>query len=92
MKNLKFSLTIDSVFNIMTKGILVTGMVETGVLNIDDELELIGDDSVKKAKCSSIERYLKPVKTAKQGEYIGIILTDVTPSDIKRGMKLIIKE
>ncbi len=92
MKNLKFSLTIDSVFNIMTKGILVTGMVETGVLNIDDELELIGDNSVKKAKCSSIERYLKPVKTAQQGEYIGIVLTDVTPSDIKREMKLIIKE
>ena len=96
MKDLKFSLTVECIFNIMTKGILVTGKVETGVLYVGDEMELLGDNpkdnSVKKAKCSSIERYLKPVKSAKTGEYIGIILSGITRYDVTRGMKLVIKD
>ena len=92
MENLKFSLTIDCVFNILTKGILATGTVEIGEINEGDELELISYDTPIKTKCIRIERKLKPIKTAKQGEYVGIFLSGISRYDITEGMKLIISK
>lgn len=92
MEKLKFSLTIDCVFNILTKGILATGTVELGKINEGDELELIGDDTTIKTKCTRIERELKPVKTAKQGEYVGIFLSGISRYDITEGMKIVISK
>ena len=92
MENLKFSLTIDCVFNILTKGILATGTVELGEINVGDELELFGNNTTIKAKCSGIERKLRPVKKAQQGDYIGIILSDISRYDIDTGMKIQIKK
>jgi elongation factor Tu len=92
MEKLKFSLTIDCVFNILTKGILATGTVDIGEINEGDEIELVDCDSTIKAKCFGIEKKLKPVKNAKQGDYIGIILSGVSRYDVCKGMQIQIKE
>ena len=91
MEKLKFSLTIDGVFNILTRGILVTGTVEKGSIKTGDKLILVENDTLA-PRCISMERYLKPINEAHQGEYVAIFLSDISRYDLKKGMTLIIKE
>ena len=92
MENLKFSLTVDCVFNILTKGILATGTVDIGEINEGDEVELVDWNSTTKAKCSGLEIKLRPVKKAQKGDYTGIILSGISRYDVYKGMKIQIKE
>lgn len=91
MENLKFVLTIECIFNILTKGILVTGLIAEGNIKQGDELELVDDNTSRKVHCDMLERYLKPVETATKGQYVAIYLSGVSHADISRGMKLIIR-
>lgn len=91
MENLKFTLTIECIFNILTKGILVTGRIDEGCIQQGDELELLGDNTSQKVRCKILEKHLKAVSHAKKGEFVGIYLSDVSRSDLARGMRLVIK-
>ena len=92
MENLKFSYTIDSVYNIIGRGIIVLGRIEKGELKQGDELELVDNNTSIKTKCLRIEKFRKIVEIAKQGDCVGILLSNVSYSDVFYKKKLIIKE
>ena len=91
-KKAKFLLIIDDVFNIYARGTVVTGQIKKGELKVGDMLELIADDKVFKTKCKMLEKYRRIVNEAKEGDWVGVVLSDVSKNDVKRGMKLIVRE
>ena len=92
MEKLKFLLTIDCVFNILTKGLLVTGNVAEGKISLGDELELRGDNGIIKVQCVGLEKYCKPITQAIQGEYIAVYLSGTSRENVTKGMRLVLKE
>ena len=91
MNGFKFLFTIDCVFHILNKGILVTGYIEQGSVRQGEQLELLGKNGIFPI-CNKMEKYLKPVTKAKQGEDIAIYLTDVDKSELDKGIKLAIRK
>lgn len=92
MEKLKFSYAIDSVYQIIGRGIVVMGQIEQGEINQGDTVELTNNNTSIKTKCLRLEKFRKYVTNAKQGEWVAIVLSNVSRSDICSGMKLIIKE
>jgi len=92
MEKIKFLFTIDAVFYIIGRGIIVTGEVNQGEINQGDDLELIGNNTPIKTKCLHIEKRQIFVEKAKQGELIAIRLSNVSRQDVAKGMKLVIKD
>ena len=88
----KFLLMIDDVFDIFGRGVVITGKIQTGKIKCGDMLELVDVDKVTKTKCEMLERYHRVVNEAKQGDYVGVNLSDVTKLEVRKGMKLVIRE
>ena len=91
-EKIKFLLTIDDVFDIFARGIVVTGKIEIGEIKSDDMLELVDNDKITKTRCKMLEKFRRIVNEAKQGDYIAICLADVTKLYVKIGMKLVIRK
>lgn len=83
-----FSLQIDAIFDIHGQGIIVTGRVETGKIKTGDLLKIYGNNIELNTKCLKLQKYLRQITEAAAGEYIGITLSDVSKSQISRGMQL----
>ncbi len=90
-EKIKFLLAIDTVFNIRGQGIVVTERVIKDQIKQYADLEITSPDKVIKTKCLKLEKYMRAITEAHEGEYIGITLADVTKSEISKGMQLIIR-
>lgn len=91
-EKVRFLLTIDDVFDIFRRGIVITGRIEIGEIKNGDMLELVDVDKVTNTKCKMLEKYHRVVNEAKQGDYVGVNLSDVTKLVVRKGMKLVIRE
>lgn len=89
-EKVRFSLTIDGVFDIFGIGVVITGKIEIGEIKNGDMLELVDGDKVTRTKCKKLEKFRRVVTGAKQGDYVGINLSDLTKLDVRPGMKLVI--
>jgi len=75
-------MNIDDIFSISNRGIVLTGRVETGTLQVGDPIE-IGDSATQvQTKVVSIESFHKQMTIAKEGDNIGILL----PKDVPRAV------
>ena len=83
-----FLLAIEDVFSISGRGTVATGRIETGVVRIQDELEIIGIKPTVKAVCTGIEMFKKQLDEGHAGENCGILLRGVKREDIERGQVL----
>lgn len=83
-----FLLAIEDVFSISGRGTVATGRIETGVVKIQDELEIIGIKPTVKAVCTGIEMFKKQLDEGHAGENCGILLRGVKREDIERGQVL----
>lgn len=89
-----FRMDVDDIFNISNRGIVLTGQVKYGTLDVGDPIEIRDSTTQVKTKVVSIESFRKAVKTAKQGDNIGILLPRDVPREVlnknmavfKRGM------
>ena len=81
-------LQIDAVFDIHSQGSIVTGRVKIGKIKTGDLLKISGNNIELSTKCLKLEKYLHQITEAVAGEYIGITLSDVSKSQISRGMQL----
>lgn len=77
---------VESVFSISGRGTVATGRIETGVVRVNDEVELVGFGSTIKTTVTGIEMFRKSLDEGRAGENCGILLRGVKKEDIERGM------
>lgn len=80
-----FRMTVSDVFTIRGRGIVVTGQVESGTVNVGDEISFERQGVFKKTAVTGIEMFRKQLKQAKAGDNVGLLLRDIDKPDIKQG-------
>ncbi|MDJ1645609.1 elongation factor Tu [Mycoplasma phocimorsus] len=83
-----FLLAVEDVFTITGRGTVATGRVERGVLNLNEEVEIVGLKPTKKTVVTGIEMFRKNLKQAIAGDNAGLLLRGVNRDDIERGQVL----
>jgi len=81
-----FLMPVEDVFTITGRGTVATGRVERGVLNLNDEVEIIGiKEETQKSVVTGIEMFRKLLDQAQAGDNIGCLLRGINRTDIERG-------
>lgn len=80
-----FRLTVEDVFTIRGRGTVVTGRVESGTLNVGDQVYIKRQNSTKQTVVTGIEAFRKLLNQAQTGDTIGVLLRDISKQDIQRG-------
>jgi len=80
-----FRMTVNDVFFIRGRGTVVTGQIESGTLNVKDEIYLRRPNSSQKVTVSGIEMFRKILDQAKAGDNVGILLRDITKQEVEKG-------
>ena len=84
-----FLMPIEDVFTITGRGTVATGRVETGILKVGDEVELVGlTEASRKVVCTGVEMFRKLLDSAQAGDNIGALLRGIQRSEIERGQVL----
>jgi len=80
-----FLLPIEDVFSISGRGTVVTGRVERGVINVGDEVEIIGIKATQKSTCTGVEMFRKLLDRGEAGDNVGILLRGIDRDAVERG-------
>lgn len=80
-----FRMTVADVFSIKGRGTVVTGQIESGTLNIKDEIYLRRSNSSRRVVVTGIEMLRKLANQAQAGENVGILFRDITKQDVEKG-------
>ena len=84
-----FLMPVEDVFSITGRGTVATGRIETGVVHVGDELEIIGlGADGKKTVCTGVEMFRKLLDEGEAGDNVGLLLRGIDKNEIKRGMVL----
>ncbi|MDD2377379.1 MAG: elongation factor Tu [Bacilli bacterium] len=83
-----FLMPIEDVFTITGRGTVVTGRVERGKLNLNDEIEIVGLKDTKKSIVTGIEMFRKQLDYAESGDNAGVLLRGISREDVERGQVL----
>jgi elongation factor Tu len=83
-----FLMPIEDVFSISGRGTVVTGRVESGVINVNDEIEIIGIKDTTKTVCTGVEMFRKLLDRGEAGDNIGALLRGINREDVERGQVL----
>lgn len=83
-----FLMPVEDVFTITGRGTVATGRVETGKLNISDEVEIVGVRPTTKTVVTGIEMFRKQLDFAQAGDNIGALLRGTKKEEIERGQVL----
>ena len=81
-----FLMPVEDVFSITGRGTVATGRIESGIVKVSDNIELIGLDSDKKTVCTGVEMFRKLLDQGQAGDNAGLLLRGVDKADISRGM------
>ncbi len=83
-----FLLPIEDVFSISGRGTVVTGRVERGVVNVGDELEIVGIRATTKTTCTGVEMFRKLLDRGEAGDNVGVLLRGIERTGVERGQVL----
>jgi elongation factor Tu len=83
-----FLMPIEDVFSISGRGTVVTGRIETGIVNVGDELEIIGIRDTQKTTCTGVEMFRKLLDRGEAGDNVGVLLRGTKREDVERGQVL----
>ncbi len=83
-----FLMSIEDVFTITGRGTVVTGRVERGKLNLNDEVEIVGLKPTKKTVVTGIEMFRKQLDFAEAGDNAGVLLRGINRDEVERGQVL----
>ena len=83
-----FLMSIEDVFTISGRGTVVTGRVERGRLNLNDEVEIVGLRDTQKTVVTGIEMFRKSLDYAEAGDNAGALLRGISRDDVERGQVL----
>jgi elongation factor Tu len=80
-----FLMPVEDVFSITGRGTVGTGRVERGVVNVGDEVEIIGLGTKRKTVCTGVEMFRKLLDRGEAGDNVGLLLRGVNKEDLERG-------
>ena len=83
-----FLMPIEDVFSISGRGTVVTGRVERGVINVGDEIEIVGIKDTRKTTCTGVEMFRKLLDRGEAGDNIGALIRGIDRNDVERGQVL----
>ncbi|MFN3989357.1 MAG: elongation factor Tu [Erythrobacter sp.] len=83
-----FLMPIEDVFSISGRGTVVTGRVETGVVNVGDEVEIVGIRDTRKTTVTGVEMFRKLLDRGEAGDNIGALIRGVARDEVERGQVL----
>ena len=83
-----FIMPIEDVFSIQGRGTVVTGRIERGIVNVGDEVEMIGIKDTTKSTCTGVEMFRKLLDEGRAGENVGVLLRGTKREDVERGQVL----
>jgi len=83
-----FLLPIEDVFSISGRGTVVTGRVERGVVNIGDDIEIVGIKDTQKTTCTGVEMFRKLLDRGEAGDNIGCLIRGIEREKVERGQVL----
>ena len=83
-----FLMPIEDVFSIAGRGTVVTGRVETGVVKIGDEVEIVGIKDTQKTTVTGVEMFRKLLESGQAGDNIGVLLRGTKKEEVERGQVL----
>jgi elongation factor Tu len=80
-----FLMPVEDVFSITGRGTVGTGRVEQGIINKNDEVEIIGIQATRTSVVTDIEMFRKFLDDARAGDNVGLLLRGVNKEDLERG-------
>jgi elongation factor Tu len=83
-----FLMPIEDVFSITGRGTVVTGRVESGVVHVGDEVEIVGIRPTRKTVATGVEMFRKLLDEGRAGDNIGVLLRGVGKDEVERGQVL----
>ena len=83
-----FLMPVEDVFSIKGRGTVVTGRIETGVVKVGDEIEVVGLKDAQKTTVTGVEMFRKMLDQGEAGDNVGILLRGVGKDDVERGQVL----
>jgi len=87
-KDQPFLMPIEDVFSISGRGTVVTGRVERGVVNVGEEVEIIGIKETQKTTVTGVEMFRKLLDSGEAGDNIGALIRGVDREEVERGQVL----
>ena len=83
-----FLMPVEDVFSITGRGTVATGRIESGIVKVGEDLDIVGMGSDKKTTCTGVEMFRKLLDQGEAGDNAGLLLRGVDKEDIQRGMVL----
>jgi elongation factor Tu len=80
-----FLMPIEDVFSIKGRGTVATGRIETGIVKVNEEVEIVGIRDTRKTVVTGVEMFKKNLDQGQAGDNVGILLRGVERDDIERG-------
>jgi elongation factor Tu len=80
-----FLMPVEDVFTITGRGTVITGKIERGTVNVNDEVEIVGIRDKQKTTVTGIEMFRKLLDYAEAGENVGLLLRGTKREDVERG-------
>ena len=87
-KDKPFLMPIEDVLTITGRGTVVTGRVERGVVNVNDEVEIVGIKDTQKSVVTGLEMFRKTLDYAEPGDNVGVLLRGINREQVIRGQVL----
>jgi elongation factor Tu len=83
-----FLMPIEDVFSISGRGTVVTGRVETGIVKVGEEVEIVGISDTKKTTVTGVEMFRKLLDQGQAGDNIGALIRGIGREEVERGQVL----
>jgi len=83
-----FLMPVEDVFSISGRGTVVTGRIERGVVNVGDEIEIVGIKDTATTTCTGVEMFRKLLDSGMAGDNVGILLRGTKREEVERGQVL----
>ena len=83
-----FLMPIEDVFSISGRGTVVTGRIERGIINVGEEIEIVGIKDTTTTTCTGVEMFRKLLDEGRAGENVGVLLRGTKREEVERGQVL----
>ena len=83
-----FLLPIEDIFSISGRGTVVTGRVERGIVNVGDEVEIVGLKATQKTTVTGVEMFRRLLDQGQAGDNVGVLLRGTKREEVERGQVL----
>ena len=84
-----FLMPVEDVFSITGRGTVATGRIESGIIKVGENVEIIGMDADQKSVCTGVEMFRKILDEGQAGDNAGILLRGIEKEQIQRGQVIV---